>query len=57
MATAMAVVLIAGVSLTQMQNGIFEAQDDSGAAQVAQLNAVSFNVDGGQQPRKSSSNN
>lgn len=29
MATAMAVVLIAGVSLNQMQSGIFEAQDES----------------------------
>lgn len=48
MATAMAVVLIAGVSLTQMQNGVFEGRDESGSAQVARLNAVSFNVDGGQ---------
>lgn len=44
MATAMAVVLIAGVSFTQLQSGIFEPQADSA---TAELNAVAFNVDGG----------
>lgn len=44
MATAMAVVLIAGVSFTQLQSGIFEPQADSA---TAELNAVAFNVTGG----------
>lgn len=40
MATAMAVVLIAGVSFTQMQSGIFEPQE----SQIAELSAVQSNV-------------
>lgn len=46
MATAMAVVLIAGVSFTQLQSGILDPQGDNASAE---LNAVAFNVEGGTQ--------
>lgn len=45
MATAMAVVLIAGVSLNQMQSGIFEAQESSVAAELEAAQLPSAAVD------------